>query len=143
MIETLLRIQLIPWVLFTAFSNLNIALATEPAIDFRRQILPVLSEHCTICHGLDESNRKGGLRLDVASFAYQGGESGTPAISPGNSATSLLIQRITSTDSDSVMPPPHANKAISGAQSDLLRKWIDQGAKYESHWAFTPPAKNS
>ena len=81
------------------------------------------------------------MRLDIASLAYQGGESGAPAISPGDSAASQMIQRITSTDPDSVMPPPDANKAISVAQSDLLRKWIDQGAKYESHWAFTPPVK--
>ena len=131
-----------PWLLLAAFLDFHIALATESVIDFRRQILPILSEHCNICHGADESNRKAGLRLDIASFAYQGGESGAPAISPGNSAASLLIQRVTSTDPDSVMPPPQANKAISGTQSDLLRKWIDQGAKFDSHWAFTPPVKN-
>ncbi len=115
--------------------------AAEPAIDFRRQIQPILSEHCNLCHGADESARQSGLRLDVGADAYKGGESGKPAIMPGDSAKSLLIQRIASRDSDTVMPPPHANKPISEDQLKLLRQWIDEGAKYESHWAFSPPVK--
>ncbi len=113
----------------------------EPTIDFRRQIQPILSEHCNLCHGEDPTTRQGGLRLDVDADAYKGGESGSPAIQPGNSAKSLLIERILSTDNDSVMPPPNANKPLKEEQKKLLRQWIDEGAKYESHWAFTPPVK--
>ncbi len=129
------------WVLLTALLNLNRSLGSEPAIDFRRQIQPILSEHCNLCHGADEFARQGGLRLDVESFANQGGESGLPAISPSDSAASQLIQRVTSQDPESVMPPPHAKKPVSEAQVKLLRQWIDEGAKYESHWAFAPPIK--
>ncbi len=143
MTEKLHWTMLTSWVLLTFVSDFNFAIGTEPAIDFRRQIQPLLSEHCNLCHGADESKRQGGLRLDVPSMATKGGESGTPAISPGNSAASLLIQRITSSDPDSIMPPPHANKALSNAQIEVLRKWIDQGAKFESHWAFTAPIKKA
>ena len=143
MIEKLRWTMLTAWVSLTFLLDSNFALGTEPPIDFRRQIQPMLYEHCILCHGADETKRQGGLRLDVPSLANKGGESGTPAISPGNSAASLMIQRITSLDPDSIMPPLHANKALSGAQINMLRNWIDQGAKFESHWAFTPPIKKA
>lgn len=123
--------------------QMGIVAGAEPTIDFRRQIQPILSEHCNLCHGEDATTRQGGLRLDVDTDAYQGGESGSPAIQPGNSAKSLLIERILSSDKDSVMPPPNANKPLNDEQKKLLRQWIDEGAKYESHWAFTPPTKKT
>ena len=123
--------------------HMGIVAGAEPTIDFRRQIQPILSEHCNLCHGEDATTRQGGLRLDVDMDAYQGGESGSPAIQPGNSAKSLLIERILSSDKDSVMPPPNANKPLNDEQKKLLRQWIDEGAKYESHWAFTPPTKKT
>ena len=91
------------------FVHGSMLLSAEPTIDFRRQIQPILSEHCNLCHGADESARQSGLRLDVEALAYQGGESGLPAILPGDSAKSQMIQRILSADPDSVMPPPAAN----------------------------------
>ena len=127
--------------LLIALLNLDRSFGSEPAIDFRREIQPILSEHCNLCHGADESARQGGLRLDVDSLAYKGGESGSPAISPGQSSASQIIQRVASLDPDIVMPPPHAKKPVSEAQVKLLRQWIDEGAKYESHWAFAPPIK--
>ena len=143
MIEKLHWTMLTAWVSLASILNSNFALGTEPAIDFRRQIQPMLYEHCILCHGADETKRQGGLRLDVPSLATKGGESGTPAVLPGNSAASLMIQRITSSDPESIMPPPHANKAFSGEQINMLRKWIDQGAKFESHWAFAAPVKKA
>ena len=86
------------WVIIMALLRINLGLGSEPAIDFRRQIQPILSEHCTVCHGADESARQAGLRLDVESLAYHGGESGTPAIVPGDSSASPIIQRIASSD---------------------------------------------
>ena len=128
-------------VLIIPMAELNLAVGSEPAIDFQRQIQPILSEHCTVCHGADESARQAGLRLDIASLAYLGGESGIPAIVPGDSAASHMIQRIVSSDADVVMPPLDAKKPVSQAQLELLRRWIDGGAKYESHWAFSTPFK--
>lgn len=123
------------------FLHASILLSAESPIDFRRQIQPILSEHCNLCHGADESARQSGLRLDVEADALKGGESGMPAILRGDSAKSQMIQRILSADPDSVMPPPAANKPVSEHQIQLLRQWIDEGARYESHWAFSPPVK--
>ena len=102
--------------------HLSFAAGSEPAIDFRRQIQPILSEHCNVCHGADESTRQAGLRLDVESLAYLGGESGAPAIVPGNSAASNLFQRIASSDPDVVMPPPAAKKPLNEAKLNLPKK---------------------
>ena len=127
------------WVV--VFLHGSMLLSAESPIDFRRQIQPILSEHCNLCHGADESARQSGLRLDVEASAFKGGESGLPAILSGDSAKSQMIQRILSVEPDSVMPPPAANKPISEHQIKLLRQWIDEGARYELHWAFTPPVK--
>ena len=124
-----------------AFLAWSASVGAEQTIDFRRQIQPILSEHCNLCHGADETARQSGLRLDLEADAHRGGDSGLPAILPGDSAKSLVIQRITSGDTDSVMPPPHANKPVSASQIKLLRQWIDEGARYESHWAFSVPIK--
>src|SRR5689334_14287384 len=69
-------------------------------IDFQREVLPILSEHCTHCHGVDEGKRESGLRLDVRELALRGGDSGTGAIVPGKPEMSELIRRITSDDPD-------------------------------------------
>ncbi len=123
-----------------------VALAGSPAVlaaDFQRDVQPIFAEHCAQCHGVDATDRKGGLRLDVREAALKGGDSGTAAVVAGQPEQSELIRRITSTDADVVMPPPDQNKPLSAKQIDTLRQWITDGAKYESHWAFTSPAKAS
>ncbi len=110
-------------------------------VDFRRQIQPILSEHCAQCHGVDESTREGGLRLDLRESALAGGESAQGAIVPGKAAESHLVRRIESKDPDEVMPPPSLNKPLSPEQVELLQRWIDQGAQYDKHWAFIPPVR--
>jgi mono/diheme cytochrome c family protein len=110
-------------------------------VDFQRDVQPIFSEHCAQCHGVDEANRKSGLRFDSRESALKGGESGTPAIVPGQPDKSELVARITSTDADVVMPPPRHNKPLSPRQIDTLQQWIRDGAKYESHWAYTAPRK--
>jgi len=133
--------------LIIACVSFGVATASEPypktVVDFQRQIQPILAEHCTNCHGADADARKGALRLDIESFAYAGGESGSPAITPGKPELSLVLKRITSNDPDELMPPPHANKPMDDAQIRLLKQWIEQGAKYESHWAFSAPIMRS
>jgi hypothetical protein len=118
----------------------TIAIADEP-IDFQRQILPILTDHCNHCHGVDAETRQGGLRLDQEKSALAGGDSGEPAIVARDPGASLIMKRITSTDPDVVMPPPKENKPLTAEQSQLLRSWIEQGAKYGSHWAFDAPVK--
>lgn len=113
--------------------------ATE--IGFNRDIRPILSDKCFNCHGPDEKNRKGGLRLDVREAAIKGGKSGEAALVAGKPDDSEVIRRITTDDADDLMPPKKSHKTISKAEVDLLRRWIAGGAGYEGHWAFLPPTR--
>lgn len=117
----------------------SLGLAQE--VDFRKQIQPILSEHCWQCHGVDESTRQGALRLDIRDSALSGGDSFEPAIVPGNAAQSQLVSRILSPDADLVMPPASLQKPLSPEQIALLKRWIEQGAPYDKHWAFAPPQR--
>jgi len=112
--------------------------ADEPALQYNRDIRPILSNHCFACHGPDKAQRKAGLRLDVATEA-QAEHDGERAIVPGNADASALVQRIITADADDLMPPPDFGKPLSAAQIDTLRKWVAQGAAYEAHWAYIPP----
>ena len=105
-------------------------------ISFNQDIRPILSEHCYACHGPDEGQRKAGLRLDIEEEAFKTLKSGNRAILPGNVAKSHLVARIQSDDLDEVMPPPEHGKPLSVRQKDLLLGWIQDGAKWEGHWAY-------
>lgn len=111
------------------------------AVDFAKDVQPLLAEHCAQCHGVDEAERKGGLRLDLRDSVLKGGESGVAAIVPGQPDKSELIKRISAKDSDSIMPPTSHNKPLSAKDIELLTTWVKEGAKYESHWAFSAPQK--
>jgi hypothetical protein len=122
--------------------------ADKPRVDFARAVQPLLKKHCYSCH--DGRKHKAGLRLDVRSIALRGGESGKPAIVPGDSKKSDLIRRITSNDDDEVMPPEGAR--LSADEVRRLRDWIDAGAvwpdtlagdeaAWKRHWAFRPPVR--
>lgn len=114
--------------------------AAEERVDFLRDVRPILSGHCLKCHGPDEDRREGGLRLDVRDAALAATDSGQRAIVPGKPDESELIRRIFSTDESEMMPPPAVKHPLTDAQKQILRKWIEQGAEYRPHWAFTPPA---
>jgi hypothetical protein len=113
--------------------------ASEPAVaplDFNRDIRPILSENCFYCHGQDGNKREADLRLDDREAAIHAG-----AIVPGDPGASVLIERIHSTDTDVVMPPPNSNRRLSDDQKKLLDRWIKEGAVYTPHWAFVPPVR--
>ncbi len=110
----------------------------QPAIDFNRDVRPILSEHCFTCHGPDTNKRKSGLRLDEKESAFGKAESGEIPITPGAPEKSELIRRITTDDKDDVMPPPKEHKKLKPAQVETLRQWIKSGAKWDGHWAFQP-----
>ncbi len=106
----------------------------EPAegmVDFNRDIGPILSENCAFCHGPDPSKREADLRLDTAD-----GLAGV--IDRSNRDESELLLRVVAVDDDLRMPPPDSNRNLTPAQIDLLRRWIDQGAKWTGHWSFQP-----
>jgi hypothetical protein len=110
--------------------------ADDGKISFNRDIRPILSDYCFQCHGPDEHKRQAGLRLDLKEPATKTAESGQIAIVPGKSDASELVKRIVTTDPDLQMPPASANKKLTASQIDLLKRWIDQGAEYQGHWAF-------
>lgn len=135
----------LPRVVMPLFAMLIVVVGARlnaaPPADFQRDVQPILAEHCAQCHGVDAAERKSGLRLDLRESALKGGESGAAAIVPGEPDKSELIQRITSTDPDVVMPPPSHKKPLAARQIETLRQWVQEGAKYESHWAFIAPHK--
>ena len=116
------------------------AVEEESPVDFTRQIRPILSDKCFLCHGPDDSSREAELRLDEQDSATED-RGGYQAIVPGDSAASELIARITTDDPDLKMPPPEIEKQLSAEEVELLRKWIDQGAAYSKHWAFEAPVR--
>lgn len=115
-------------------------LPADPAtatIDFNRDIRPILSNHCFACHGPDEQQRKGQLRLDVKEGAFKK-RRGSQVVVPHQPAASLLMQRVNASDEAEVMPPPEFGKPLSAKQLELLRRWIEQGASWRGHWAYEP-----
>ncbi len=106
------------------------------AVDFDREIRPILSENCFTCHGPDSNKRMANLRLDL------GDPSSLPTgvVVPGKSAESHLIQRVAATDARR-MPPASTGKSLTPAQVAALKQWIDEGAKWRKHWAFEPPVR--
>ncbi|MFM7034106.1 MAG: PSD1 and planctomycete cytochrome C domain-containing protein [Planctomycetia bacterium] len=124
----------------TVLSGLALSgLAAEKAPDFNRDIRPILSRNCFACHGPDEHDRRGGLRLDDREAAISELDSGSRAIVPGRPDESELVARIHETDPDTTMPPPESNHVLTAEQKELLAKWIAAGAPYAPHWAYVPP----
>ena len=118
----------------------------ENLISYNRDIRPVLSDKCFSCHGPDVSKVKAGLRLDLpaSAFAELEKNKGHFAIVPGNPEKSELIKRISSNDPGIMMPMPESHLArLTTEEIKLFTKWIEQGAKYEKHWAFVAPVKEA
>ena len=111
--------------------------AAEKPVDFAREILPVLSNKCFVCHGPD-SRKKDLLRLDSSEGAMSD-LGGYRAIDPGDLAKSEIIARIH--DADDPMPPEDAEKQLTAAERALLKRWVLQGGGYAEHWAFVPPTR--
>ncbi|SVE13788.1 uncharacterized protein METZ01_LOCUS466642, partial [marine metagenome] len=111
----------------------------EEKVFFNRDVRPILSENCFACHGQDAKKRKAKLRLDQIEGALAERD-GVRAIVPGNLEQSELWFRINEKDEDEVMPPPKSHKKLTAADKNVLKRWIQQGAKYEGHWSFVAPA---
>lgn len=111
--------------------------AAEPTpVDFNRDIRPILSDKCFFCHGPDSERREADLRLDVREAAIEAG-----AIVPSSIDDSTLLLRIAHEDPGELMPPPKTNLGrLTESEQKLLRRWIAEGAEYQSHWSFVPLA---
>lgn len=115
------------------------AKSAQPTVDFGRAVQPILAKRCFPCHGPDKS--KSGLRLNERKSALAEAESGERSIVPGDTEKSELLRRIASTDEGERMPPEGA--PLTAAQIATIRRWIEQGATWEEHWAFQPLAAQS
>jgi hypothetical protein len=121
-----------------AWLPIGVAWAGEGAVDFGRDVLPILSENCLLCHGPDPETRQADLRLDLRESALRTVD---PIIVPGNSDESELLRRIESDFGEERMPPPRSGKRLTDREIEILRRWIDEGASWGVHWAFEPPKR--
>ena len=110
-------------------------------LSFNRDIRPILADNCFKCHGPDAKQRKGKLRLDDERAAKGPAGSGSTAIVPGKIDESELYARINAHDADLRMPPKTSGKSLSAGEVAVLKRWIEEGAPYEGHWAFAPPVR--
>ena len=106
----------------------------EEKVSYAREILPILSDKCFFCHGPDKDTREADLRLDIRADAIE-----AFAWDPEQPDKSKALIRIFSVDEDEIMPPPDSHRELAPSQKSLITKWVEQGAEYESHWAFVAP----
>ena len=114
----------------------TVAQAADQPPDFQRDIRPLLAAKCYACHGPDEAQREGDLRLDVRAAAMESG-----ALVPGQPDESALLQRVMTDDPAERMPPADSGETLSADEKQRLREWIADGAPYSEHWAFLPPQR--
>ena len=114
--------------------------ASAQTVDYARDVLPILSAKCYKCHGPEETDRQKDLRLDLKEGAFRV-EEGVAVIVPGKPQKSELVRRISSKDPDEVMPPADDLRKLTPKEIDTLTRWVEQGAKWGTHWAFVAPVK--
>jgi mono/diheme cytochrome c family protein len=125
----------------TSLAENKAASASVGELSFNRDIRPILAEKCFFCHGPDPGTRKAELRLDTEAGLFSPHKDNPAPVLKGNVGESELVKRITSTDSEEVMPPPKSHKELKPEEVALLKQWIAQGAPWQPHWAFIPPEK--
>src|SRR5947209_415850 len=139
-----LRIPAAAWLTVLLAGTTALARDDPPRrIDFNREIRPILANACFACHGPDAAKRKGvsvPLRLDTEGGALADLGSYT-AVVRGKPEESELIRRITSDDTNEVMPPTKTGKALTAREVGLLTEWVRQGAPYAKHWSYTKPIR--
>lgn len=127
------------------WSWLLLAVAAQAAekrpgkVDYQRDVRPIISAKCYHCHGPDEGTREAKLRLDIREEAVKERKGGTFAIKAGDLKKSELYARIITKDTDDIMPPVKTGHPLTAEEIETLKRWIQQGAVYEDHWAFTKP----
>jgi hypothetical protein len=122
---------------WTLYCLLAAAPLLRAEISFNRDIRPIMADTCFRCHGPDKNARMMGLRLDIRDEALKTTKSGVTPIVPGDPDHSAIIQRVFSTDKK-IMPPASVHKELTEAQKATIRQWVQEGAKYEGHWAYQP-----
>jgi mono/diheme cytochrome c family protein len=131
-----------PYSILSALLVLPLAArAADDRVLFNRDVRPIIGEYCFACHGPDPAARKEGIRFDREEGFFGKREDGGPTVVKGSPEKSPLFQRITSTDPDDIMPPPKEHKKLKPAEIATLKKWIEQGAEWQAHWAFIAPVQ--
>jgi Protein of unknown function (DUF1553)/Protein of unknown function (DUF1549)/Planctomycete cytochrome C len=126
--------------LFSVLAPFDVAAQRGGPIDFNRQIRPILSESCYQCHGPDRNKRKADLRLDQRDGLFRSAD-GVAVVVPDKPDESELYLRITAADPDLQMPPPKSGARLTSVQTELIRRWIAEGAHWKGHWSYLPPAR--
>ncbi len=128
------------WILSARAVPVAAADAPTKPVDFNREVRPILSDTCFTCHGPDEKHRMANMRLDETAglFVDRGGYK---IIVPGNAAQSKLYQKISSHEKSFRMPPVYSGRTLTDKQIEVIKQWIDQGAKWETQWSFTAPKR--
>src|SRR2546426_9771059 len=101
-----------------------LAIQAEDPVDFRREVRPILSDNCSLCHGPDDKRRKADLRLDARGDLYKQ-KGGQAPVVPGRPDQSDLYRRLTTKDADDHMPPAKSGKKLTEKQIELMRRWIE------------------
>ncbi len=133
-----LSVLLLPCVVYLT----TVTATVESRIDFNRDIRPILSDKCWVCHGPDAPNKKIKLRLDSEAAATADLGRGRRAVVPGSPEQSQLVRRITAEDESMRMPPVDSGHKLTPSEIVSLTEWIKQGAKWQEHWSFIPPTKS-
>lgn len=126
--------------LLTLIVSGGVTVAAGAEVSFNEDIRPIFSNTCFFCHGPDEEERKAGLRLDTFEGATADND-GIIGIVPGNPEASEIFYRLTTDDEDEIMPPPKHGEPFTPEEVALVRRWIEEGAKYETHWAYVKPER--
>jgi len=122
------------------FAHPMFARAESSPVDFAREVRPILADFCFRCHGPDAKQRQADMRLDVRDDATRAVMSKRVPIVPNKPQESELVRRVFAADDD-VMPPRETGQSLTTAQKETLRRWIVEGAKYQTHWAFVAPTR--
>ena len=121
-------------------SAAGFALGADKRLDYDRDVRPILSDKCFLCHGQDRQKRMAGLRLDSfeGATADRGGHA---ALAPGKPEASAIYRRITADQPARRMPPVFSNRSLTAEQIAIIKRWIEEGGVYSKHWAFVPPIR--
>jgi hypothetical protein len=130
------------WIVLASPLFLLTLLSAAP-IDFARDVRPILSDRCFMCHGPDESKRMAGLRLDMEDGAKKARGQRPAVVVAGDPSASEILKRVAPENPARRMPPPYSDrKPLTEKEVGILRAWIEQGAKWKGHWSFSPPVRS-
>ncbi|MBT5186385.1 MAG: DUF1549 domain-containing protein, partial [Kordiimonadaceae bacterium] len=110
-------------------------------VTFNKDVRPILSDNCFVCHGNDKGSRKAELNLSTFDGAVLERKGGLIALIPGDAENSEIYKRLTHINREDRMPPQSTGNTVSDIEIAIVEKWINDGAEYEKHWSYNAPVK--